>query len=141
MVELAMVLPMLTVLFIAIVDLGLVVREHQIVQNAAREGARFSSLPANWIDSRNPTATRDTIKQRVIQYLSENNINVGSGSVTVSQAYPVIMGGITSYASQVTVSYNRSLLIPGAPLLPFTEVTLTGQAVFPNLHPGGAGTG
>ena len=45
----ALVLPLLTLLLIGIINMGLVIREHQVLQNAAREGARYSTLQGNRI--------------------------------------------------------------------------------------------
>ncbi len=45
LVEMAFVLPILALIFIIIIDGGLAIREHQLLQNAAREAARFASLP------------------------------------------------------------------------------------------------
>jgi Flp pilus assembly protein TadG len=134
LVELAIVLPLLVTLFLIAVDFGVVVREHQILQNAAREGARFSILPQNWVSPVNPTATQDAIKQVVVDYLAEENITVDKGAVTVNQQYPITVGTLTLHGSQITVTYTRPLLIVGAPLLPVGQITLTGQSVFRNLY-------
>lgn len=134
LVELAMILPLLALVFLVVIDLGLILREHQILQNAAREGARFSSLQKNEIAPTNPTANENTIKQRVIEYLAQENISVIAGDITVDQEHPITVGVFTLTGSEITVTYNRSLLIPGAPLLPFSQLTLTGQSVFRNLY-------
>src|SRR6266446_2133172 len=134
-VEFALMLPIMTILLVGIIDLGLVVREHQVVQNAAREGARFSSLPENQVCATNPTATIQAVKDRVTFYMAQENFTVDSGSVAVNQTKSMSMsGGITAYASEVTVSYSRSMMIAGAPFLSFGSITLTGSAVFRNLY-------
>jgi Flp pilus assembly protein TadG len=134
LVELAIALPMLVTILLVAVDLGVVLREHQILQNAAREGARFSALPQNWISPVNPTANTDAIQQRVVDYLSQENITVAKGNVKVNQQYQIKAGGLTVDASQITVTYTRSLVIAGGAYLPFAQVTLTGQSVFRNLY-------
>ena len=134
LVEFALVLPLMVTMFLIIVDLGFVLREHQILQNAAREGARFSALPANWINPVNPAATADTIKQVVVAYMAQENITVNTGQITVNQQYPIKVGALTVSGSQVTVTYVRPLFITGTPLLPSPQVTLTGQAIFRNLY-------
>jgi Flp pilus assembly protein TadG len=135
LVELAMVLPFLALLFLGTIDLGITIREHQILQNAAREGARFSALPRNWINPVvNPAASEAAIKQRVIDYLTQENITVAAGSITIDQQHPVTIGALTVWASQITVTYTRPLLVAGGPLLPFANVTLTGQSLFRNLY-------
>lgn len=134
-VEFALMLPVMAMMLIGILDMGLLIREHQVVQNAAREGARFSSLPENNVCCTNPTATIQAVKDRVTDYLAQENFSVASSSVTVNQAKAMTMsGGITAYASEVTVSYTRDLMIPGAPFLSFGSATLTGSAVFRNLY-------
>ena len=134
LVEFAIVLPLLALILLVIVDLGLVLREHQILQNAAREGARFSSLPANWVSPKNPNATTASIQQVVINYLAQENISVTADQITVNQQYPINVGTSTVYGSHVTVSYIRSLLLPAVPLLPAGQVTLTGESTFRNLY-------
>ncbi len=135
LVEIAMVLPLLAVLFLATIDLGIAIREHQILQNAAREGARFSALPRNWINPLvNPGASEGAIKDRVIEYLAQENITVDANSISVDQQHPITIGALTVWASEITVRYDRSLLIAGGPLLPFATVTLTGQSLFRNLY-------
>jgi hypothetical protein len=137
---------------VVIIDLGLLVREHQILQNAAREGARFSVLqenclvcsPANCSDCpgnscsstcRSQAQITADLKQRVIDYLSLNGITIAASDITIDQAYLItISSGTTITGSLVTVSYNRTLLIPGAPVLPFTGATLTGRVAFRNLY-------
>src|SRR5262245_11524913 len=87
-VEMAIVLPLLALIFLMIIDLGLIIREHQVLQNAAREGARFSAEPRNWIDPANPNASTTVIQQRVIDYCAEQNITVAAGDITINQTYP-----------------------------------------------------
>jgi Flp pilus assembly protein TadG len=124
----------MVLLFLGALDLGLVIRDHQVLQNAAREGARFSTLPANWVSPVNPNATVADIEQRVIDYLQQEGIAVGPGDITVNQTYPINVGVVTAWGSEVVVTYTRSFLIPGAPLLPFGQVTLGGRSVFRNLY-------
>ena|SRR5437763_1183511 len=134
LVEFAIALPLMVTILLVVVDLGIAIREHQILQNAAREGARFSSLPANWINPANPTATADSIKQVVVTYMAQENITVDSGQITVDQQYPIKVGSLTVSGSHVTVTYTRPLTIAGVALLPFSQITLTGQSIFRNLY-------
>src|SRR5438093_13086017 len=101
LVEMAMVLPLLALMLFGVVNLGLLIREHQVLQNAAREGARYSSLQANQIDgATDPTCATDTamcttclcpttnaIKDRVVTYLARENITIARTAVTVNQKY------------------------------------------------------
>jgi len=133
-VEYAIMLPFLVICFITIIDLGLVIHEHQVLQNAVREGARFSTLPRNQIGSLNPTATVNGIKQRVIDYCERENVTVLLTDITVSQQHPITVGALTVMASEVTVSYTHQLLIAGAPFLPVGDIVLFGNSVFRNLY-------
>ena len=133
-VEYAIMLPFLVICFITIIDLGLVIHEYQILQNAAREGAKFSALPRNQISSLNPTASVTEIKQRVMDYCEGGNITVPAAAITVSQQHPITVGALTVMGSEVTISYTRSFLIAGAPFFPVGDVVLSGRSVFRNLY-------
>jgi Flp pilus assembly protein TadG len=159
-VELALTLPLLAILILGSIDMGVIVREHQLLQNAAREGARFSAQPKYNIDPTNPSATANAIRDKVVSYLAQENIAVtvsactadatvpkqwncamtspSGGSLTIRQQYPIdtVVGGVTirDYGSAVTVTYPRALLFPGGPVLGFNSVSLTGSAVFHNLY-------
>src|SRR5262245_50676559 len=113
LVETALVLPILLFLFVGVVDYGLILREYQILQNAAREGARLSILPAYCIDT-NGSAVSDAIKQRVVDYLANENITIAASDVTVNQNVTISGGGggsLPTIGSKITVTYNRSVLI------------------------------
>ena len=134
LVEFAMMLPLMVIIFITIIDLGVLLHEHQVLQNAAREGARFSILPMNQIGPLNPTATVNGIKQRVIDYCAGENVTVLLADITVSQQHPITVGADTIMATEVTVSYTRQLLIAGAPFLPVGDIVLSGNSVFRNFY-------
>ncbi|PYS46303.1 MAG: hypothetical protein DMG13_30335 [Acidobacteria bacterium] len=136
LIEIAMILPVLTLLLIGVVNMGLLIREHQVLQNAAREGARYSTLQANRIAVAGD-AKEVAIKTRVQRYLAQERITIALSDVTINQNYTYPGGGPTPVninASQVTVSYSRSMLKGTSSLWPFGPVTLRGQAVFPNLY-------
>jgi Flp pilus assembly protein TadG len=151
-VELALMLPVLAIFILGSVDLGIIIREHQVLQNAAREGARFSALPANKIDPNTPSATQvataQSIRDRVINYLAQENITIAStacaqspayqwncGAITIRQQYPIqIDVSTTDFGSSVAVTYNRSFLFSGGSLFQFNSVSLNGNAVFHNLY-------
>ena len=146
MVELAFAIPIITVIFLVIIDVGLVVREHQLLQNAAREGARFSAQPANdysaWpagSDERNQII--DAIRMRVVNYLAQENIVIGNpaAQITVTQTVPITVtlpdGRVARpYGSEVTVWYDRQLMFLGPPLVPSDWMQISGTAVFRNLY-------
>jgi Flp pilus assembly protein TadG len=136
----AMILPFLTLLLVGIVNMGLMIREHQVLQNAAREGARYSTLQGNRIDGAGDTAAQDLlrtkIRTRVQRYLAQEQITIALTDVTIDQnyTYTVAPSPGTVTASQVTVSYSRAMLMPTSFLWPFGPVTLKGQAVFVNTY-------
>ena len=119
--ELALTVPLLA-------DLG---SADQILQTAVREGARFSAMAENpLVLSQDPAATKDRIRLRVIDYL--DGFSVGLGDLTIDQNYPMTSGGSLVVGSEIVVTYNRSLLILGAPLLPSGKISPTGRSVFRN---------
>ncbi len=131
LVEMAFALPLLALVFLCIIDLGLIVREYQLLQNAAREGARFSSLPINQIAfADDKPATIAAIKQFVVDYAAQEKITVDPNNVTINQTYPIP----GACGSEITVTYTRSMLLLGVPILPSNTITLTGRSVFHNLY-------
>jgi Flp pilus assembly protein TadG len=132
-VELALMLPFLVVFFLIIIDLGMILREHQVLSNAAREGARFSSLPKNWISTNNPTATVAAIQNRVIEYCAQENLAVNSGQITITQTEQIPVGSQFLEGSRVTVTADRPLMFLGG-LIGGSTVQLTGTSVFANLY-------
>ena len=124
LVEFAMILPLLTFLLMGIFYFGLLLREHQILQNAAREGARFASLPQN-------AGLVTEVQSVVTSYLANEKITVSASKVTVDQNYSIDLGDVVASGTRITVSYSRSLPL-GTAL--FGPVNLTGQAVFRNLY-------
>ena len=136
-VEFAMMLPLLGILLLGVMEVGSIVRDYTVLKNAAREGARFSANPANQISlSQNSSTTLQTIQNRVVAYLQNENITISAGNVSVDQAYPVQIGALTVMGSHVTVTYNRSLIFPGVTsLIPsLGTLQLTGDAVFRNFY-------
>jgi Flp pilus assembly protein TadG len=139
-VELAIVLPLFGILLLGILEIGGMARDHQALQNAAREGARFSALPSNRMAGRT-TADRTTIQtsiqNRVVAYLQNEKITITAADVTVSQSYSIPVGAATAGGSEITVSYDRPVLFPGiARWLTFisSTTTLQGKAIFRNLY-------
>jgi hypothetical protein len=110
-------------------------RDHQALQNGAREGARFSALKNNSMSgATDPTAVEATIKNRVIAYLANENIAVTSGDIVVNQAYPITLAGVTANGSQITINYSRPILFPGISAWLSLSTTLQGKAVFRNFY-------
>ena len=134
MVEFALMLPLLALIILVIVDLGWVLRETQILENAAREGARYSAQPLNKIGSTLPNVTVAQIKQVVIDYCAQENITVAASDITINQSFQMPVAGYTMTGSEVIITYQRQFLLPGTGLLPSSQMTLVGRAVIRNLY-------
>ncbi len=136
LVEMALVVPILLVLFVGTVDYGLVLREYQVLQNAAKEGARLSIMPDYCIataEAANQGPILDAIRQRVVDYLGHEGITIALTDVTVDQNFSIDLGGgLFTKGSRITVSYTRSLLIGNG--WPFGPIALRGEATFQNLQ-------
>src|SRR4029453_11529553 len=104
-VELAILLPLFGLLLLGVMEIGGMARDYQVLQNAAREGARFSALSTNQTKGVATIETR--IKDRIIAYLANERITVAAGDITVNQTYTVAVGGTNVTCSQITVSYSR----------------------------------
>jgi Flp pilus assembly protein TadG len=134
-VELAIVLPLFCILLLGILEIGGMARDHQALQNAAREGARFSAMPANRTTGvTNSAAVMATIKNRIIAYLANENITVASGDIDVNQAYLLTLSGVNVNASEITINYTRPVLFPGIKGWIPLSTTLQGKAVFRNFY-------
>ena len=130
LMELALVLPLLILIVMLVLEGSKLVRTHQVLNNAAREGARLSVLQEN------QGATAD-VTTEVINYASQNGVPLAAGDVTVNQSALIAMpSGVSISASQVTVthSYTMSYLsvftflgVPGT-------YTLRGSAEFRNFY-------
>ena len=139
LVEMAIVLPLFAILLLGVFEFGSIAHDHQALQNAAREGARFSANPTTGQacpSDPNAATTLATIKNRVVTYLQGEKITVSAADVTVDQSYPITIGGMTVMGSRVTVNYQRSLIFPGITgLIPSAgTMQLQGNAVFRNFY-------
>lgn len=137
LIEMALILPLLLVVFAGIVDLSLAFQRYEVLTNAVREGARIAVLPG-YSDA--------DVQARVTQYITEG---LGAGAVS-SLNFPsgengpidISMGGGATMAGyQVTAQLNHSYLILG-PLVSlvggsgFSSVTLTARSTM-RLEAGG----
>jgi Flp pilus assembly protein TadG len=107
----AMTLPLLLLVSVAIFELGRAYQAEQILTNAAREGARMAVVP---------NASVTDIQTRVKQYLADGQLpNSGSATVTVNPNAVITMGATNVRASIVTVNYpfNFMVLNPVAKLV------------------------
>lgn len=126
LVEFAFVLPLLLVVFAAIVDFGFLFQRYEVVTNAAREGARIATLPGyNGAD----------VTARVNAYLNQG---IGAGSAakavttTTNTTIPVGAGPAVQ-AREVVVAYTDTYTVLG-PIISMIggtglgTVTLTARA-------------
>lgn len=132
-VELAIVLPLFGLLLLGVLEVGGMARDHQVLQNGAREGARFSAMSPNEIKGDATVETR--IKDRIIAYLANERITVAPADITVNQEYIATVGSTNITCSEITVNYNRSATFQGiATWLPLASTPLKGTAVFRNFY-------
>jgi Flp pilus assembly pilin Flp len=146
-VEFAIILPLLALLLTGTFELGLLARDHQIIQNAAREGANAAALPENEITPATPAATVAAIiadiENVVIAYAASEGITLTSADIAINQGYDqmVIPAGTipgqasdtTVMGSEIAITYNKNLFFG---LFGFLgdPVTLRARAVFANLY-------
>jgi len=140
-VELALVLPILLFLVMLVAEFAAFVRMHHVLDNAAREGVRLSSLQENKCS--NPTCSSNSaIQTRVLDYMCRNgapNQTCGGPTTTVAvnQNVPVAnASGVNMTTSLVTVARPCSFqFVPAVPGfgIPST-ITLRGAAQFRNLY-------
>jgi Flp pilus assembly protein TadG len=129
-VELAIALPLLAFMAIMVAEGAGLVRAHQVLNNAAREGARLATLPENF-------AVLADIQSAVASYAANNGIALEPANVTVDQNLLVpTASGVSMRASRVTVTYSYPLeYLAALPLATVPRsVTLTGAAEFRNQY-------
>lgn len=107
LVEFALVVPILLVIFAGIVDFGLMMQRREVVTNAAREGARIAVLPGY--------GTAD-VQDRVNAYLNDG-LTAGASANAVTTVTPVTIttggGGPAVQALQVDVAFTSRYSILG----------------------------
>lgn len=129
LIELALVLPILLLVFAAIVDFGLLMQRMLTLNNAAREGARIAVLPGY---------TQTDVQNRVTQYVREGTGDSTLTPTTVLTPVSVDPPGTTPPfpAAQVTVTMTHSYfvlgpvstLISGSSSGSFSSITLSARS-------------
>ena len=106
LIELALVLPILLLMFAAIVDFALMFQRYLVLSNAAREGARIAVLPGY---------TQADVQNRVTDYVRN-----GTGDYTLSPSAVLTVvtidppGATPPFpAAQVSVSVTHSYWVMG----------------------------
>jgi Flp pilus assembly protein TadG len=126
LIELAIVLPILLLVFVGIIDFALVMQRFVTINNAAREGARIAVLPGY---------SPADVQNRVTQYVREGTGDSSASPTTVVTPVSIDPPGVTPPfpAAQVTVTLTHSYLFlgPVSGLLgggSFTSITLTARS-------------
>jgi Flp pilus assembly protein TadG len=132
--EFAVVLPILVFLSMVVTEGAAFIRTYQIIDNAAREGARIATLPENQCTVTPCTTINNAIKSVVVNYANNNGVPLTTGNVTVNQNGSIpTASGISLSASTVTVTYPYQLPYFTFPGLP-NPLNLVATAEFRNLY-------
>jgi Flp pilus assembly protein TadG len=105
LLEMAMTLPLLLLVAVAIFELGRAYQTQQILTNAAREGARMAVLPDSSVSN---------IQTRVHEYLEMGQLShPDAATVDVTTNATMAMGASAVSASVVTVTYPFQFTVLG----------------------------
>ena len=105
LLEMAMTLPLLLLVSVAIFELGRAYQTQQVLTNAAREGARMAVLP---------DASTSNVETRVRQYLESGRLSdPDAASVDIVTTATIPMGTANVSASVVTVNYPFQFTVLG----------------------------
>ena len=116
-VELAICLPILTLLVFGSIEFGLLFYNEQVITNASREGARAGIVEG--------TVNGD-IEDIVENYCNGKLINL-NGSSELQTGAVTVSGPDTNNDLTVRVDYDYNFLLAG--ILGFTDKTLSAQTV------------
>jgi Flp pilus assembly protein TadG len=110
-VEFALLLPVMVVLALIVSEGAAVIRAHQVLNNAAREGARVSIVQENQpVGGVSDSAVIAAVKNAAVTYAGNNGVAISPSNVSVNQLLLVpTTSGIGLKASQVTVTYSYPL--------------------------------
>jgi len=105
LVEFALAFPLLLLVCLGIIDMGLLLQQHEVLTNAAREGARVSVLP--------DYGAAD-VEARVQQYLLGTGLTPATVTTTVGAPAPMAVApGMCVTVVPVSVSYNHEYIFLG----------------------------
>ena len=114
--EFAMLLPLISILFLGIIDFSRAMLAYNALTHASEAAARFASVRSR--TSQSP-ATTATIKTRVLQ--AGTGLEPDKIDVTATWTPGNIRGGIVS----VQIDYPYDVITP---FVPWDTITLTGSA-------------
>lgn len=126
--EAAIILPVALLLLFGTLELGRVMSLQQTLDNAAREGARWSAMPA---PGTSILPASDVIVSRVQAYLAADGVDASQATINVNQEDDIVEGGLDTYFSAVDVTYKYSFATPLLSAL-IPNLSLTGHAVMRN---------
>lgn len=131
LIELAIVLPILLLVFAAIIDFGFLFQRYEALTNAAREGARIAILPGY---------TQADAINRVNNYLAASGLTGTYPAPTVTYGTQTLTSGATVSTATVTAFYpaNLSYLGPIAAMVggsPATSIMLRAVSVMRTEQP------
>ena len=105
LIEMAIALPLMLLVAVAIFEFGRAYQTQQVLTNAAREGARMAVLP---------DASVSNVETRVRDYLTAGQLtNVDAADVDINTAAKIPMGAGEVTASVVTVNYPFQFAVLG----------------------------
>jgi Flp pilus assembly protein TadG len=106
LVEFALALPLLLVVFGGIIDFGLLLQRHQVLSNAAREGARLATLPGYQCEV--------DVVPRVRDYVREGIADNTAAPTTICPTVTITPGSGPAFdAVRVQVSLTERFLVLG----------------------------
>jgi Flp pilus assembly protein TadG len=133
-VEMAIVLPLLALLALMVTEGADFVRVHTVLNNAAREGARLSSLQEN----KGQTAGIVAAVQQYITDESSGRVKGTDAKVTVDQGLQIATdngsGTVMMGASKITVTYAYTFQYLPNFMTSGLPTTLQAQSEFRNFY-------
>ncbi len=125
LVEMALTLPLILLVLLGLSDFGLMFQKYEVINNSAREGARFAAA--------NPNTPASEVQTRVLNYLQGAGLPTVAGNpVIVVTPTTMLVGPGTWQAQQVDVFYfhDYTFLAPMANWFGgnFTSASLNGRA-------------
>lgn len=132
--ELAVILPLFALLLLGVIEVGSMTRDHQVLQNASREGARFSAMLDNRINGVPEVEAR--IKDRIVAYLRNEQITINPADISINQNYAMTVNNVTVLCSEITIEYRRPVMFTGVSnwIALGPTSTLRSRAVFRNFY-------
>ena len=125
LVEMALTLPLILLVLLGLSDFGLLFQEYEVINNSAREGARYATA--------NPNTPPADVQTRVLNYIQGSGLATSAGNPTIVVTPTTLSSGPGTWqAQQVDVFYFHGYTFLG-PMANwfggnFTSATLNGRA-------------